>query len=61
MAVAIIDVKKEDELQDVTRTATGGTVTNDVRVTYEDALTTQEIVLALDNIKEFVLQNDVVA
>lgn len=61
MAVAIIDVKKEDELQDVTRTATGGTVTNDLRVSYEDALTTEEIVLALDNIKDFIIQNDVVA
>ena len=61
MAVAIIDVLKEDNLSDVTRTATGGTVTNDVRVTYEDALTTEELLLALENIKQFVSQNDVIA
>lgn len=61
MAVAIIDVTKESALSDITRTATGGTVTGDVRVTYEDALTTEEIILSLEKIKLFLIENDVVA
>jgi len=55
MATVEIDFKRSDQLGDMA-TAVGEAITNEVNVTYQDTLTKEEIVLALEKAKLFILK-----
>ena len=58
MAVPYYDGNRGDEIGEITVVASGGAVTGEVRVAFEDAMTKDELVVTLERMIQRILNDD---